>query len=55
MTESDCVENSVSKMQLSYLNSISLDHNLEESIGIPDKLVNTIFMKDLSNIMSKFI
>ena len=38
-----------------YLNVISFDKDLEDSIGIPDKLVNTIFMKDLYNIVTKFI
>ena len=36
-----------------YLNVISFDKDLEDSIGIPDKLVNTLFMKDMSNITSK--
>lgn len=55
MTESDYVENSVSKMQLPYLNSISFDHNLEESIGKPDELLNTGFMNDLDRIVESII
>jgi len=38
-----------------YLNAISFDKDLEDSIGIPDKLVNAIFMNDLYNIVTKCI
>ena len=55
MTEGDYIKDSVKKYGMVYLNAICFDKDLEDSIGIPDKLVNTIFMKDLSNIMSKFI
>lgn len=53
MTESNFVENRISKMHLPYLNSISFDHSLEESIGNPDKLLDTGFMKDLDKIVEK--
>ena len=53
LTESNYVENSVSKMHLSFLNSIYFDHSLEESIGNPDKLLDTDFMKDLNKIVDK--
>ena len=53
MTESNFVENRISKMRLPYLNSISFDHSLEESIGNPDKLLDTGFMKDLDKIVEK--
>ena len=55
MTEGDYIKDSVKKYDMVYLNSIKFDKDLEDSIGIPDKLVNTIFMKDLSNIVSKLI
>jgi len=55
MTEGDYIKDSVKKYDMVYLNAICFDKDLEDSIGIPDKLVNTIFMKDLSNIMPKFI
>ena len=35
------------KYDMVYLNSIKFDKDLEDSIGIPDKLVNKIFMKGL--------
>lgn len=53
MTESNFVENRISKMHLPYLNSISFDHSLEESIGKPDKLLDTGFMKDLDKTVEK--
>ena len=51
MAESDYIENSVSKIGLPYLNSISFDYNLEDSIGDADKLSETDFMKDLDKIV----
>ncbi len=53
MTESNYVNGIVSKMGLSYLNSISFDNNLEDSIGKPDRLLETCFMKDLNKIVEK--
>lgn len=53
MTESNYVNGIVSKMGLSYLNSISFDNNLEGSIGKPDRLLETCFMKDLNKIVEK--
>ena len=55
MTESKYIKDSVAKYDMPYLNYISFDKDLEESIGIPEKLNKTSFMKDLSNISSKFI
>jgi len=55
MTEGDYIKNSINKYDMVYLNSINFDKDLEDSIGNPDKLVNTFFMKDLSNIVSKLI
>jgi ATP-binding protein involved in chromosome partitioning len=53
MTKSNIVKNSVSKMHLPYLNSISFDYKLERSIGNPDKLLDTDFMKDFDKIVDK--
>jgi ATP-binding protein involved in chromosome partitioning len=53
MTDSNYIENNVSKMGLTYLNSISFDQNLEGSIGNVDKLLETDFMKDFDKIVDK--
>lgn len=53
MTDSNYIEDSVSKMDLTYLNSISFDQNLEGSIGDADKLFETDFMKDFDKIVDK--
>ena len=55
MNESDLVKDTVSKMNLSYLNSISFDHYLEDAIGYPDDLIKTDFMKDLDKIVDKIV
>jgi len=48
---SNYIEDNVSKMGFKYLNSISFDQELEESIGYPDRLLDTKFMKDLEKII----
>jgi len=53
MTDSNYIENNVSKMGLTYLNSVSFDQNLEGSIGNADKLLETDFMKDFDKIVDK--
>jgi ATP-binding protein involved in chromosome partitioning len=53
MIESYYIEDIVSKMEFTYLNSINYDKNLEESIGYPDKLLDTMFMKDFEKIVKK--
>ena len=53
MIGSDYIKNSVSKIGLTYLNSISFDQNLEKSIGNADKLLETDFMKDFDKIVDK--
>ena len=53
MVESNYIEDYVSKMGLTYLNSISFDKNLEESIGNASKLLETMFMKDFEKIVEK--
>lgn len=50
MNGSDYVENSVTKMGLVYLGEISFDKYLEDSIGIPNNLFKTKFMRDLNKI-----
>lgn len=55
MTDSSYIKDSVSKMGLPYLNSISFDQNLEEAIGNPSKLTNTGFIKDLDKIIDSVI
>ena len=53
MIESDYVENDVTKMGLVYLGTVSFDKDLEDSIGIPSKLLKTKFMSDLNKINEK--
>jgi len=53
MTDSDFVEDSVSKMGLTRLNSICFDKNLEDSIGNPNKLLESDFMRDFDKIVAK--
>lgn len=53
MTEGDYIKDSVKKYDMVYLNSIKFDKDLEDSIGILDKLNKTSFMKDLDKIVSK--
>lgn len=55
MKQSDIIINNVSKMGISYLNSIKFDDNLEDSIGKPNLLLETDFMKDFNEIIKKFI
>lgn len=49
--QSHFIKNIICKMRLFYLGSISLDQNLENSIGRPDKLLKTNFMNDLNEII----
>jgi len=55
MTDSNYIENQVSKMGLTHLNSIYFDINLEDSIGDPNKLMESDFMKDFDKIVTKSI
>ena len=55
MKQSDFIKGNVSKMGISYLNSIQFDENLEDSIGKPNLLVKTDFMKDFDKIIQKII
>ncbi|UCH71502.1 MAG: P-loop NTPase [Thermoplasmatales archaeon] len=55
MMDSDYVQKKVSSLNLSYLNSISFDNNLEKAIGNTDMLLKTDFMKDLEKIVEKII
>jgi ATP-binding protein involved in chromosome partitioning len=52
---SDYIKTNVSKLDISYLDSIKLDNNLEESIGEPKLLLKTDFMKDFEKIIEKII
>ena len=53
MTDSNYIKDGISKMDLTYLNSISFDHELEQSIGNAEKLLETVFMKDFDKIIDK--
>lgn len=53
MKQSDFIKGNVSKMGISYLDSIQFDENLEDSIGKPNLLVKTDFMKDFDKIIQK--
>jgi ATP-binding protein involved in chromosome partitioning len=55
MTDSGYIEDNVSKMGLTHLNSIYFDINLEDSIGNPNKLLESDFMKDFDKIVTKSI
>ena len=55
MTKSSFVKNEINQMKMPYLGSLSFDYNLEKSIGLPDKLVKTDFMRDLDKIVEKII
>jgi Mrp family chromosome partitioning ATPase len=51
MTKSPFIRGEICQMNLPFLGSISFDKNLEDSIGKPDKLLKTDFMKDLDKIL----
>jgi ATP-binding protein involved in chromosome partitioning len=53
MIESDYIKNLISSYNLTYLNSIIFDNELEKSIGVPDRLNKSNFMKDLDKIVEK--
>jgi len=55
MNESTYVKDNVTKMGLPFLNSVSFDQNLEDSIGLPDKLLETSFMNDFDKIVNKIL
>lgn len=55
MVESSYIKENISKMKIRYLGYVSFDKNLEESIGNPNKLQKTDFMKDLEIVLSKII
>jgi ATP-binding protein involved in chromosome partitioning len=52
MTSSSFIKNEIGNLDLPYLGSISFDKNLEESIGKPNKLLETDFMRDLNNMLA---
>jgi len=53
MNKSSFIKNTINNMNLSYLGCIYFDKNLEESIGEPDKLLETDFMDDLDGILKE--
>ena len=55
MNDSDYINSIVIKKGLTYLNSIYFDHNLEDSIGEPSKLLKSDFMKNLDKIVEKIV
>jgi len=55
MNESTYVKDNVTKMGLPFLNSVLFDQNLENSIGLPDKLLETSFMNDFDKIVNKIL
>lgn len=55
MTDSKLVKDSVLKMGLTYLDYISFDSNIEDSIGYTNKLLKSDFMKDFDKIIEKII
>jgi len=55
MKDLNLVKDSILKMNLTYLGSISFDHNIEESIGNTNRLLKSDFMKDFDKIIKKII
>ncbi len=53
MTDSKLVKDSISKMNLTYLDYISFDSNIEDLIGYTNKLLKSDFMKDFDKIIKK--
>jgi len=53
--ESNLVCEEVQKLGFKYLGQIGYDWDLEESIGMPDKLANTKFMKEFDGIVQKLL
>lgn len=53
MIDTNYIKDSISKMGLTYLNSISYDYDLEQAIGNAEKLSETSFMKDFDKIIDK--
>ena len=51
ITKSLFIENQIDKLDLTYLGTVYFDKNLEESIGKPDKILETNFMKDFNKIL----
>ncbi len=51
MTRSSFIKNEIDSMDLPYLGCISFDNALEESIGKPDKLLESDFMGDLDDLL----
>ena len=55
LNDSDFVKKEVEAMSLKHLGSVGYDYNLEESIGKPEKLLETNFMKDFDKVVGKII
>jgi len=51
ITKSLFIENQIDKLDLTYLGKVYFDKNLEESIGKPNKILKTNFMKDFNKIL----
>ena len=55
MTGASFVQGEICQMKIPYLGAISFDKKLENAIGKPDKLRDTVFMKDLDTIIQNHI
>jgi hypothetical protein len=53
MIKTTLIKEESCKFDLPYLGSIFFDKDLEESIGKPDKLLKSNFMKDLDKILER--
>ncbi|ENO12393.1 hypothetical protein MBGDC06_00588 [Thermoplasmatales archaeon SCGC AB-539-C06] len=53
MTRSSFIKNEIDSMDLPYIGCISFDNTLEESIGKPDKLLESDFMGDLDDLLEE--
>jgi ATP-binding protein involved in chromosome partitioning len=55
MKDLNLVKNSILKEDLKYLGFINFDHDIEETIGITDRLYESNFMKDFDKIIERII
>ena len=55
MKKSNFIKDNVTKMKISYLDSVRFDEDLEDAIGTPKLLMKSVFMKDFEKIVTKII
>jgi ATP-binding protein involved in chromosome partitioning len=55
INDSTLIKDYIKEKNFKYLGCVSYDWNLENAIGLLDKLMNTIFIKDFEKIVEKII